>query len=102
MTGFRGTRNENGRPIGSLNKTTKTTRDFIADLIDKNRAQIVKDLKSLEPFQRLLIIEKLMQYSVPKMNRTEVSVKENKDWLKPRLLTKAEAKEFLHQIENEC
>ncbi len=91
-----------GRPKGVPNKLTKSTRDFIADLIDKNRIQIVKDLKSLEPFQRLQIIEKLMQYSVPKMNRTEVSVKDNKDWIPARVLTKAEAKEYLNQIENEC
>jgi hypothetical protein len=61
----------------------------------------VKDLKSLAPFQRLQIIEKLMQYSVPKMNRTEVTVKDDKDFMPARVLTKAEAREFLNQIETE-
>lgn len=33
---------------------------------------------------------------------TEVTGKDGKDFLQPKLLTKAQAKEFLNQIENEC
>jgi transposase len=33
---------------------------------------------------------------------TEITGKDGKDFLKPKLLTKAQAKEFLNQIDNEC
>jgi hypothetical protein len=87
MAGFKGIRNVNGRPKGSLNKISKTTRDFITELIDKNRAQIVRDLKSLKPVERLQMIEKLMQYSVPKMSSTKVSVDELTDQHLDNLIT---------------
>ncbi|MGM9804794.1 MAG: hypothetical protein ACI308_11540 [Muribaculaceae bacterium] len=60
------TNNPNGRPKGVPNKVTKTMREFISEVIDKNRRQIVRDLKALEPKERLIIIEKLLQYVLPK------------------------------------
>ena len=58
--------NPNGRPKGSPNKATTSLRAFVAELIDGNRKQIQKDLKKLQPRERLQIIEKLMAYVLPK------------------------------------
>ena len=64
------TNNPNGRPKGKPNKVTGDVRRWLAELIDGNRAQIKKDLKALKPKDRLLVLEKLMQYVVPKQQAT--------------------------------
>lgn len=61
------TGNPNGRPKGSPNKVTTDMRRWLADLIDNNRPQIEHDLRALEPKERLTIIERFMQYTLPKM-----------------------------------
>ena len=55
-----------GRAAGTPNKVTGTVKEWIASLIDKNREQMELDLAQLEPKDRLLILERLMQYVVPK------------------------------------
>ena len=55
-----------GREKGVPNKVTGTLRDFVVNLIDQNREQIEKDLIALTPKERLQIIEKFMQYVLPK------------------------------------
>lgn len=68
------TNNPNGRPKGKPNKVTGDVRRWLAELIDGNRAQIKKDLKALSPKDRLLVLEKLMQYVVPKQRATTLEV----------------------------
>ena len=68
------TGNPNGRPKGSPNKTTQSVREWLTRLIDDNREQIRKDLAALEPKERLQVLEKLMQYTVPKMQSVEARV----------------------------
>ncbi|MBE6314143.1 MAG: hypothetical protein E7079_04230 [Bacteroidales bacterium] len=72
------TNNPNGRPKGSKNKVTTEVRDWISKVIDKQRPQLEKDLKLLEPAERWRIIEKLMSYVVPKMQAVEANVNLNK------------------------
>ena len=55
-----------GRTAGTPNKVTGTVKEWIASLIEKNREQMELDLAQLEPKDRLLILERLMQYVVPK------------------------------------
>lgn len=55
-----------GRTAGTPNKVTGTVKEWIASLIHKNREQMELDLAQLEPKDRLLIFERLMQYVVPK------------------------------------
>lgn len=68
------TGNPNGRPKGKPNKVTGEVRAWLSELIDKNRKQIERDLKALEPKDRLIILEKFMQYTVPKMQSIEAKI----------------------------
>ena len=62
-----------GRKKGTPNKVTGTVKEWLADLIERNKGQIEADLMSLEPKERLLVFEKFMQYVVPKP-KTELAV----------------------------
>ncbi|GAB6013378.1 DUF5681 domain-containing protein [Viscerimonas tarda] len=68
------TGNPNGRPKGSPNRTTTEVRQWLSRLIEKNRRQIERDLKAIEPKDRLLILEKFMSYTVPKMQSIQAQV----------------------------
>ena len=68
------TGNPNGRPKGSPNRTTTEVRQWLSKLIEKNRRQIERDLKAIEPKDRLLILEKFMSYTVPKMQSIQAQV----------------------------
>ncbi len=61
------TNNPNGRPKGKPNKITGELKQWVSNLIDKNRDQFEIDLLSVEPEKRLAIIEKLMSFVIPKM-----------------------------------
>ncbi|MDR2585900.1 MAG: hypothetical protein LBC84_06765 [Prevotellaceae bacterium] len=63
-----------GRVKGSANKSTQTTRDWVQALIDDNRQRLEKDLSQLEPRERWQVIEKLLQYTTPKMQSVEAQV----------------------------
>ena len=68
------TGNPNGRPKGIPNKLNADTKAWLAKLLDKNRRQFEKDLKRLEPHQRVAIFEKLLAYSVPKMQAVQAKI----------------------------
>lgn len=60
------TNNPNGRPKGTPNRITQDVRAWLSAVIDGNRKQMERDLKTLEPKDRLQMLEKLMQYVIPK------------------------------------
>ena len=66
--------NIKGRPNGAGNKTTVELKNWIQALIDNNRRQLKTDLKALEPMQRWTIIEKLMSYTIPKLQNVEANL----------------------------
>ena len=68
------TGNLNGRPKGSANKVTSDLREWVRMLIDGNRKQLEKDLLALEPKARWQVVEKLMQYTIPKMQSVEAKI----------------------------
>ena len=72
------TNNPNGRPKGTPNKITADMRDWLSAVIDKNRKQMEKDLKRLEPKDRLQILEKLMQYVIPKQQAVSAEIDFNR------------------------
>lgn len=67
-----------GRKVGTPNRVTAGVREWISALIDKNRRQIETDLESLDPKDRLQMLEKLMQYVVPKQQAVSANVDFNR------------------------
>lgn len=66
------TGNPNGRPKGKPNKVTSELKTWIQELIDGNRKKFEADLKELDSKDRLMVLEKLMQYVVPKQQSISV------------------------------
>lgn len=68
-----------GRKKGTPNVTTVMNRKVIANLLTdyQNSGLMDEDFKSLEPRDRLLIAEKMMQYTMPKMQATSIDIQEN-------------------------
>ena len=64
--------NPNGRPKGVGNKVTTELKTWITDLINNNRDQFTLDLKTVDADKRLAMIEKLMQYVIPKQQSISV------------------------------
>lgn len=60
------TGNPKGRPKGTPNKVTTTLKEWITKLINGNRKQIERDFKQLSARDRLLIVERLLPYVIPK------------------------------------
>lgn len=73
------TNNPNGRPKGVSNKVTASLRTFVAEILNKNKRQISKDLKALQPKDRLIILERLMQYVIPKQQWQQVDLQQLSD-----------------------
>lgn len=77
MSRVKGTPKTGGRKVGTPNKITGTIKEFLSDLIDSNREQIISDLKILSPRERLQIIEKFLQYVIPKQKEIELNGQTN-------------------------
>lgn len=79
------TNNKNGRPKGTPNKVTTELRQWISELLDENREQFKTDLLAVEPDKRLAVLEKLMQYVLPKAQQV---VEEDKNQFRDELMSR--------------
>lgn len=61
------TNNPNGRPKGRKNKATLDLRQRINNFVIDKWDSIEADFEALEPKERLQFFEKLLQYSLPKL-----------------------------------
>ena len=61
-----------GRKKGTPNKDTKQLRLRIENLLKDNWNGILSDLESLKPKDRIDAYLRLLEYSLPKLNRTEI------------------------------
>jgi len=61
-----------GRAKGTPNKTTSTVKEWLTALVDNNRKQIEKDLKAMEPAERVKLIAQLLNFIVPKQQAVSV------------------------------
>ena len=63
--------NPNGRPKGATNNNIKDLRERIKLLLDSQFEQIITDLNNLEPKDRINAYVRLIEYVLPKLQRTE-------------------------------
>ena len=68
MTGFKGTRNINGRPKGAVNKTTAETKELLQKIVSNELDNIPDLLAKLEPKERIDAVIKLLPYIVPRQS----------------------------------
>lgn len=70
----KGTAKTGGRKKGSPNKITKAVKECITNMLTEytNSNTFLEDFATLEPKERLMIAEKLMNYIVPKMQSVAV------------------------------
>ena len=62
-----------GRKKGTPNKIESKTKIFLKKLMEDQQDKIIKELKSLEGKAYLDVVGSLMEYSQPKLARTEVT-----------------------------
>lgn len=65
--------NEAGRPKGSKNKINIELREEITEFLKYMWPRIKADFAELDPERRIILWDKLGQYSIPKMTSAEIS-----------------------------
>ena len=98
MGRVRGTPKTGGRKRGTPNKVTASLKEFIKNLIDNNRSQIISDMKKLEPYQRLLFIERLIGYVLPKQAAVDVKSQIDAEYKALERLIDDAPNEFIDRI----
>lgn len=63
--------NINGRPKGTPNKATTSVRTWLVEFINNNRERLQSDFDTLQPLERLTMIEKLLPYIMPKVTKAD-------------------------------
>ena len=92
------TGNPKGRPKGKPNKTTADLREWVVALMSKNLTKIEKDLKGLEPKDRLVILERLMQYALPKQQAVSIEAQIQAEYAAIESLIKKMPDEAVNKI----
>lgn len=90
------TNNPNGRPKGKPNKLTTDIKFFFKNILEKNRAQIERDLRDVDPATRLRFICALFPYVMPKLQAVEVTKPNDEE--KVKNLTDEEIKKEIERI----
>jgi hypothetical protein len=69
---FKGEANTNGRPKGSLNKTTASIKEAYTKLVEGNIEQLKTDLKALTAKDRIKAILELSKFILPTIKAVEI------------------------------
>ena len=88
-----------GRSLGTPNKLTKELRERISGFLNDNWEQVEKDFKVLEPEKRVLMYEKLLSYTLPKMQSVQMSA-EITDSVEKIDLSKLSTEELVKRAES--
>jgi hypothetical protein len=65
------TGNPNGRPKGSPNRNTAELKTAFHNLLDTNIEQMEKDLKALQPKERISVLLKLADFVLPRIQSVQ-------------------------------
>lgn len=69
--------NPNGRPEGAINKSSIRIKEAFQQLLEGSLKTLEKDLKALEPKDRLNFIKDLSEYILPKLARIDSNINAN-------------------------
>ena len=64
--------NPDGRPKGSINKTSLQLRETITSFLENNFEKILKDFEALSPRERVRFYCDLLQYGVPRLQAVQL------------------------------
>ncbi len=74
------------KPKGAIAKTTSEIKERLKKLIDSyDEDMMIADLESLKPPDRLKIMTGLLEYVLPKLNKTDYSLHKESDEIKVEL-----------------
>jgi len=62
-----------GRVKGTPNRITAELRQRVSNFLSDNWEQFQKDFNSLQPKDRIVFYERLLQYGLPKLQSTELT-----------------------------
>ena len=70
-----------GRKAGTPNKVTQVSKEALASMLSSyiDSGQMGDDFQLIEPKERLMIAEKMMQYLLPKVQSVSIETTESKD-----------------------
>ena len=71
------TNNPAGRPPGTPNKAGAELRERVTAFVADRWEQLERDFDDLEPRERLMFLEKLMAYTLPKLQAVAVDYREH-------------------------
>lgn len=63
-----------GRPKGAANKSTEALRERVEQLLSDQFDQVLEDMATLSPKERISAYIQLLEYALPKLARTESTV----------------------------
>ncbi len=70
----KGKQKTGGRQKGTPNKVSGEIKDWIAGLVWRKQRQMEADLDAIDPKDRLIIMERLISYIVPKQSGVQAKV----------------------------
>lgn len=70
----KGKRKTGGRQAGTPNAVNRDLREIVRGIVEMNAEQIRRDLEALEPKERVNAWIKLMEFVLPKLQRTETTI----------------------------
>ena len=92
------TNNRKGRPAGKPNRISSDLKSWVSALLDDNRQVFENDLKKLDPPQRLNILEKLLAYSLPRLQALDAKSQIELQFAELERLLKSTPDEFVQRI----